>query len=232
MLLREYSSEIERLKSKLDQFESEKKAIMEKYTIEIEEMRELYEKTINVQKDHMKIFKQKIDDEMETYEKRLQKSSKSQKSDNRNSPSRAQTKERDRVSDLLREIAVKEANLKNSKAEIKTLKGQLLKEKQNSKDLKSKISDLREIIDSNPRTKRILEKQKGEINSSFKRYSPSKESFDPSSNANISVKEQNELLEQIITLKLEANKSKTMISQLEEINSKLRSRLFGNNPSM
>ena len=92
---------------------------------------------------------------------------------------------------MLRDCSIKEANLKNAKSEVKDLKSQVAKLKNSNTDLKSKITNLREIIESNPRTKRVLERQKGEINNSFKPFSPTKVTCDLNEN-NITLKEQNE----------------------------------------
>ena len=125
---------------------------------------------------------------------------------------------------MLRECSIKEANLKSAKGEVKNLKSQVAKLTNSNTDLKSKITNLREIIDSNPRTKRLLERQKGEINNGFKRYSPTKATSDQNEN-NFTVKEQNESLEQIIALKIDINKSNSNVTYLEEIISKLKSKL-------
>ena len=225
MVIKEHEIELKRLNSKLEKYDTDKRQIIEKYTIEIEQIKDQYEKTLTVQKESLKIYKQKVDSEFEHYEKRIQKLEQKNKQSFTGSPNRHQPKERNRVSDLLRECSIKESNLKSAKSEVKNLKSQVAKLKNSNTDLKSKVTNLREIIEANPRTKRVFERQKGEINNSFKRFSPTKVTCDPNEN-NITVKEQNELLEQIIALKIDLNKSKSNITQLEETITKLKSKIF------
>lgn len=192
---------------------------IEKYAQELDSLKESYERTISIQKETMRIFSEKVDEEIEILEKKLSKSSKT-KQDTRTS-SHIPSKERDRLSDILREVASKEANLKAVKAEAKTLRSQVTKLKQRNKELSLKVGELKEVIDSNPRTKRMLEKQKGKLNNSYTRLSSNHPLGEPAATITIGLKEYNEVVDQNIALKIENSKLKNSVEQLEELNSKL-----------
>ena len=221
-LRQEYEAELKRISAILDQSEDNKKGIIEKYAQEIENLKETFERTIAIQKENFKIFKEKVDEEFDFVEKKLYKK-------NGKSKNFSKGKDKDRVSDLLREITVKEVNLKTLKSDWKSLKTTVSKLKNKNKELKNKVWNLNKIIDSYPRAKRLLEKQNGEIDYSFSRIKTemSRKSYEgiPDGGCNITVREHNELLEQNINMKIENNKLKNSVVQLEEINVKLESEL-------
>lgn len=167
----------------------------------------------------MRIFSEKVDEEIELLEKKIAKNTKT-KQDPRTS-AHIPTRERDRLSDILRDLSSKEANLKALKSESKTLRSQVSKLKQRNKELSSKVNELNEVVDSNPRAKRMLEKQKGKLNGSFTRLSSNHPLGEANGAVTVGLKEYNEVIDQSIALKIENGKLKNSVEQLEELNSKL-----------
>lgn len=172
-LRQEYEADLKRISQILDQTEDNKRSIIEKYALEIENLKESYERTIQIQKDNFSIFKEKVDEEFEYMQNKLFKKEEKQRYKLGQPELKNQIKQRDRLSDILRDLSSKESTLKSAKTELKTLKIQIGKLKTRTTDLKDKIGDLHKIIDSNPRAKRMLEQQKGELN----QYKPQKTEF-------------------------------------------------------
>ena len=175
-LTQQYEAEIRRVSSILEQADQTKKELIEKYASELAVVKDTYEKTISLQKDNMKNYRQKVEEELDFMHSKLQ--NRREKLNNRNnSKNDRYPKERDRLSDILRDFASKEATVKSLRGEAKTLKTQISKLKIKNKDFKSKIIELKEIIDVNPRAKRMLEKQKGELNTNYQRVSAENHKF-------------------------------------------------------
>lgn len=178
--------------------------MIEKYQKEIDSLSQDYEKTILIQKETFDCFKKRIEKEIEEITKKVNKDKVGKKTE--------------RMVELVRELATKEAAFKQVRKEIKDVKIAVGKGKIERKKLKKRIVELEQVIEDNPRAKRALERQRD-----IKRYSPSK-GLDESEETGITMKEHNELLEKSIALKLEVNKTKNAFVQLEESTNKLKSK--------
>ena len=223
-LIREaYETEIKRLSAIMQNSEETRKQLIEKYSEDIDTIKESYEKAIKIQTEHFKLFKDKVEQELESLYTKLKKKEDSKKSqfESRNTP-KSQGRQRDSITDLIRENALKESNLKVLRTEAKTFNSKISKLKSRNADLKSKISNLQQIIDSNPRLKRLVEKQKGELDLTSHKISGQSNPLE--TEAVINIKEYNDIFEQNVTFKIELEKRNSKITQLEEINSKLQSK--------
>ena len=155
LMKEEYEIELKRISSILDQSEDTKKQLIEKYAQELDSLKDSYERTITIQKENLKIYTQKAEEEMNKLQRRKDTKNKGQK---------------DRLSELVRECSLKEANLKTTRGDNKTLKVQISKLKNSNKELRKKILELNGIIDVNPRAKRMLERQKGDLEMNYNRF--------------------------------------------------------------
>ncbi|CAI2359699.1 unnamed protein product [Moneuplotes crassus] len=228
-LRQDYEEELKRINNILNQSEDTKKDIIEKYAQELETLRETYQRTIDIQKENFEVFKEKVQQEFGWVEKLL-----------KNKTAKAKTtKVYEKFTDLLRDLSSKESIIRSSKNELKTLKSQVTNLKSKSKELKTRNAELGRVIDSYPRAKKLLEQQKGVLNLSKdsginKSLVRSSEGLHKAGLASegigqdvscITVKEHNELLEQNISMKIETNKLRSTVTQLEEINLKLENEM-------
>ena len=219
-----YESELKKLSILLQSSEDIKKQMIEKYTEELESIKENYDKTIKIQTEHFKLFKDRIEQEFESLNSKLKKKEDSKKPQHEsgNTP-KTYSKPKDSITDLIRENTLKESNLKVLRNEAKAFNGKITKLKTRNAELKSKIMNLQSIIDSNPRLKKLIDKQKGELDTTTHKMSVTPYFFNIS-DASIGMKEYNEILEQNISLKIEWEKKNSKVLQLEQLNSKIQSK--------